>query len=133
MCGEGTHVLLRGREGAPQGPYLQHFVPWEAKLLEQRADVGEVQAQEGAGWRLGLRRPAHCGAHGSWVGAWAQAAQLHPCRAPPPRPCAAQGPLCWSEPSTSRDLRSTQGPPPTPALSPPDDPSHLSWVWTPAS
>lgn len=59
MCGEDGHVLLRGREGAPQGPYLQHFVPREAELLEQQADVGEVQAQEGAGWRPGLCRPAH--------------------------------------------------------------------------
>ena len=83
-------MLLRGREGAPQGPYLQHFVPREAELLEQRADVGEVQAQEGAGWQPGRRRPANCGGHGSWVGP-GPGHPAPPTRGTTPRPCAAQG------------------------------------------
>lgn len=48
--------------GAPRDSlYLQHFVLWEAKLLEQQADVGEVHAQKGVAWRMGLRCPAHWG------------------------------------------------------------------------
>lgn len=39
----------------------QHFGPWKAEFLEQRADVGEVHAHEGAALPMGLCSPAHCG------------------------------------------------------------------------
>lgn len=42
-------------------PYLQHFVPWEAKFLEQQADISEIHAQEGVALWLVLHCPAYWG------------------------------------------------------------------------
>lgn len=67
LSAQGVDVMKNG----PQSPaglnivdfpsQLQHFVLWEAKLLEQQADVGEVHAQKGVALKPGLCRPAHWG------------------------------------------------------------------------
>lgn len=40
-------------------PYLQHFIPGKAKLLEQQGNVGEIHAHEGAAVWLSLQSPTH--------------------------------------------------------------------------
>ena len=107
---KGGHVLATGGGWGHRGsPHLQHFVPREAEPLEQRADVGEIQAQEGAARRLGLRRPAHWWGKGSWVGERGQPDSTH-LGHPPRQALCHPGPHCWSEHSTGRDLRPTRCP-----------------------
>lgn len=40
---------------------LQHFVLWEAKILEQQADISEIHAHEGVALWLVLHCPAYWG------------------------------------------------------------------------
>lgn len=63
MWEAGGGIPAPGHEGnrsTEEGsPYLQHFVPREAKFLEQQADISEIHAHKGVTLWLVLHCPAH--------------------------------------------------------------------------